>query len=367
MDGVVDNSRLLQIEANKHPLHGHLDQMISGIRRAREFKEITSDTRVLRKFAKDAVTFNRAIAMSWPLFSVFLITQPWMANLTNNNWWTYSAEYDVYGDNGSLESASFRTGMCNTAGEEMHCTNGANFTELALKYRGQDVGCGCGEGVYGEGLCPMTMYGYTLSDYVSSPPALGAMLGLGFFPLMGTWMNTAAINKHSKPSPFEAALHFNTMLAFQISYIMWGIASACIFPTAHATLTVVFLGAFLAHWCVSAKLVWKSESKDDDLEAYIVGYVAVASIVVIALGAIPRVLLTMNGAMGTHFPNLNRGIGAYAFWFAEACGLSLTFGAYPLILYAYNFRGEIEERAIPKEFMLFYEQYDASEGPQPMM
>jgi len=318
-----------------------------------EDHHVTGDVKIEKKFAKDAVSFNRAIACTWPFFALFLITQPFMANWTNNRWWSYSAEYDVYADNGTLQSANFRTGMCITPGAEMHCTNGRDFTELALKYRGADVGCGCGEGVYGEGLCPMTMYGYTLSDFVSSPPALGAMTGLGFFPLLGTWMNTASINKHAKPTKFMAALHFNTMLVFQLSYIFWSMASACIFPTTHAILTVVFLGAFLAHWVVSAKLVLASERKDDDLEAFIVTYVASASIVVILLGSIPRTLLTLNGFVGDVFPNWNRGIGSYAFWFAEAAGLSLTFGAYPLILYAYNSPLR-PEKEVPKEFRLFY-------------
>merc|ERR1712129_595882 len=37
------------------------------------------------------------------------------------------------------------------------------------------------------------------------------------------------------------------------------------------------------------------------------------------------------------FPNWNRGIGSYAFWAAEAGGLSLTFGAYPILLIAVHF------------------------------
>merc|ERR1711992_315260 len=51
------------------------------------------------------------------------------------------------------------------------------------------------------------------------------------------------------------------------------------------------------------------------------------------IGAIPRILLSLNTVLGTTwFWNLNYGYGSYAFWLAEASGLSLTFGAYPLIL-----------------------------------
>lgn len=57
-----------------------------------------------------------------------------------------------------------------------------------------------------------------------------------------------------------------------------------------------------------------------------------------SVGAIPRTFLTLNYALGTtFFPNLNFGLLSYTFWFAEALGLSLTFGAYPVILIAVYF------------------------------
>merc|ERR1712232_1159824 len=78
-------------------------------------------------------------------------------------------------------------------------------------------------------------------------------------------------------------------------------------------------------------------------QSRITRWVAMASIAVITVGAIPRVLLTTNLVLGTNLPNLNRGIGAYAFWFGEVAGLSLTFGAYPLVLIAYYLTDSAEE------------------------
>jgi hypothetical protein len=308
------------------------------------------------------VFVNRAIIVTWPLFSLYLFTQPWMSNWTNNTWHAWSATYDVYADDGSLGGSYIRKrGMCSVSASEMHCADGQNFTELALRARGTAIGCGCGEGVYGEGLCPMTFYGYTLSDYVSTAPALGAMLGLGFFPLLGTWQCTMAINKHCKPSPLWEGLHFYSMMFFQVSYILWGIASDCIFPTAHAILTVAFLGGFLAHWVVSAFLCIAQEGVKV-LEAAVVTWVAWAAICVISLGAVPRIFLTINGLGGIpgygFLPNWNRGIGAYAFWFAEVSGLSLTFGAYPLILIGYQLKvylgAELPE--VVEEYSLWYSE-----------
>jgi hypothetical protein len=282
--------------------------------------------------AQDSVFMNRMIVFSWPLFAAYLCSQPWLSNYANNTWFDYSAEYTVYARDGSIKGSWIRPGMCDTPAEYFHCTDGQNFTELALKYRGKAVGCGCGQGFLGEGLCPMTSYGYTLSDFVSTEPGIAAMLGLGFFPLLGTWRNTLMVNILAKPSKFYERVHTWSMAVFQISYVLWGVCSDCIFPTGHSVLTVVFLAAIGIHWIITA-LICVACLGLDNIESLATLYVAGTSITVITLGAIPRIFLTLNTALDvTWFPNWNYGIGAYAFWAAEAGGLSLTFGAYPIIL-----------------------------------
>jgi len=277
---------------------------------------------------------NRMILVSWPLFSIYLLSQPWLSNYVNNSYFDYSAEYDVFERNGTLqEGAPFsRPGMCDTPAKYIHCTDGQDFAALAMKARGKAVGCGCGEGFLGEGLCPMTSYGFTLSDFVSTEPGIALMLGLGFFPLLGTWKNTLMINALAKPSKLLESLHVGSMALFQVSYILWGVASCCIFPTAHAVLTVLFLGGFLAHWMITA-LICVACMGVGNIEALVTLWVASASIAIITLGAIPRILLTLNVMLGTTwFWNLNYSYGSYAFWAAEAGGLTWTFGAYPLIV-----------------------------------
>jgi hypothetical protein len=301
-------------------------------------KEDTKETKKINKLA-DLAMLNRMIVCTWPIFAIYLLTMPLIANTANNAWFGYSADYTVFHANGSEGKTYHRNvsggGMCDTPASQMHCTDGQNFTELAIKYRKAPIGCGCGQGVLGEGLCPMTYYGYTLSDFVSTEPGIGAMLGLGFFPLLGTWFNTMTVNKLSLPSAFWDRLHMGSMFFFQLSYIMWGMASDCIFPDTHAILTVAFLGGFLFHWVITAALVIAKEGVKD-FESVLISFVAYAAIGVISLGAIPRVFLTINSIAGTNLPNWNRGIGAYAFWFAEAGGLALTFGAYPLLIIGFH-------------------------------
>merc|ERR1712039_682526 len=168
---------------------------------------------------------------------------------------------------------------------------GQNFTALAIAARGKPIGCGCGQGVLGEGLCPMTSYGYTLSDFVSTGPAIAMMLGFGFFPLLGTWMNTILVNKIAEPTYLTGWIHYITLMGFQVSYILWSIASDCIFPTWHAILTVAFLGLFLAHWVCTACMCFAKFGMRG-WETKITCVVGIATVCIITLGAIPRVFLT---------------------------------------------------------------------------
>lgn len=313
----------------------------------------------------DYITLNRIILFTWPLFSLFLLTQPWVSNWANNRWAFYSADYTVHAANGAVEGTYRRSGLCTVPAHEMHCTDGQNFTELALKYRGAAFGCGCGQGILGEGLCPMTSYGHTLSDFVSTAPGLGGMLGLGFFPLLGAYQATGVINKMANPTEKIARWNMYSLIAFQLSYIAWGVCSACVFPTGHAVLTVIFLACFLEHWITTAMIClakWGLRA----VEAKITFSVALFCIVLMGLGAIPRILLTINAVTGRTtgtLPNLNRadiywGIGPYAFWFAEAAALSATFGVYPMMLIAFCHPKKARKK--PIQFAVFYSDADAN-------
>lgn len=280
----------------------------------------------------DNALLNRMVVFTWPLFAAYLLSQPWLSDWANNQWYKYSPSYPSYFANASFDRSYDRSpsGMCDTPAALMHCTNGQNFTELAIKKRGAPIGCGCGQGVLGEGLCPTTEYGYTLSDYVSTEPGIAAMLGLGFFPLLGTWKNTRYVNLLCRPTAFLEVLHMWSMIVFQFAYVLWGMASDCIFPAAHGDLTAIFLGAFLFHWVITA-FMCIAYTGWGNIESKVTFWVAVASITIIVVGATPRILLSAG------VTNLNRydrfyGLGSYSFWLAEAGGLSITFGAFPILL-----------------------------------
>lgn len=293
--------------------------------------------------------FNQCSLFWWLIFSVYMLSQPWLSNWANNKWHDYNAIRTVYYVNDtSFEKVEYKTryGICTTPLSDMVCTDGENFTELALKYRPRHpFGCGCGEGILGEGLCPRSFYGYTLSDYVSTAPALGAMLGFAFFPLMGLTKVMKVTISGCNPSFLQSRVLYGSLTSFQAFFILWGIASVCIFPKAHAILTVAFLGSFMVF---ALMLLWVLRTGDREggkhrIEESILFFGAVISFIVITAGAIPRIALTIdNKVQKPWFPNLNHGFGSYVFWLGEAIGLSIFFGLHPLVAMAKHIEGAAE-------------------------
>jgi len=292
--------------------------------------------------------FNVITLISWVLFSVFILTQPWLANWANNSMLDFRRPRITYnmgdpaGSNFTKNKFTTSYGLCTIPAAQYVCTDGSNFTELALKYRpNYPFACGCGEGVLGEGLCPRTSYGHTLSDFVSTPPALGAMLGLSMFPLIGARQLMSTIMTAYQPNARISFLLYGSLNSFQVNYIAWGMASVCIFPTAHGLLTVTFLGSFIV-FALTILYMFHQTEETMELDQKVIAGGATISFLAITLGSVPRIFLIIDGMMNkATFPDLNQGgVGSYVFWFGEAVGLSVFFGLYPLVFLSKLFTGQ---------------------------
>jgi len=286
-----------------------------------------------RWFRRTTTRLNQASVASWLLLSLFLFTQPWMANWANNNWWNYNAGVMVYADDGSkMESGHINTwysGTCSKPAHELKCTNGEDAAELAWKYRGAPVVCGPGQGFYGEALCPSTWYGFTVGGYVCPAPSLAAMFGLSVCPILGSVIYTIMINAKLEPStskkwPFR--IHSYTSLLFMLAFLMWCIFNECVSPYLHSVMTVLTVGASAVHWVITA-YICSNAGKPWELEVQVTKIVAVLATTVMVIGAI----LLSNG---------NSGYWAHSFWFAEAMVWSLTFGMHPFCVIGHHWRGD---------------------------
>eukprot|EP00931_Biecheleriopsis_adriatica_P076204 TRINITY_DN49938_c0_g1_i1.p1 TRINITY_DN49938_c0_g1~~TRINITY_DN49938_c0_g1_i1.p1 ORF type:complete len:360 (-),score=41.53 TRINITY_DN49938_c0_g1_i1:40-1062(-) len=137
--------------------------------------------------------------------------------------------------------------LCMTPPEEMHCSDGRNFADLEVVQKRmqfskrRNVGCGCSQGVIGEGSCPQDgELGFTLSSYISTPPAIAAFVGLLSPSVVSMWWAMAAVNKELQPNACMQNLQFFALLAFQISFALFAIGSDCIFLQLHLLMTRVF-------------------------------------------------------------------------------------------------------------------------------
>jgi len=290
--------------------------------------------------------FNVLTLISWVLFSVFMLFQPWLANWANNWNANFHDKHTLYnitvGGHFSSDKFSESYGRCTIPADQYVCTDGSNFTELALKYRPNHLfACGCGEGILGEGLCPRTSYGHTLSDFVSTAPGLGAMLGFAIYPLMGARQLTFSMIKQYKPSERLGLLLYGSLNCFQVNFIFWGICSICIYPAAHAVLTLTFLSSLII-FALTVLYMFHQAEKRVELEQKVILAGAIVSLFAIMLGAIPRICLTIDEmTFKPIFSNMNNGgFGSYAFWLGEVVGLSVFFGLYPLVFLSKLFIGE---------------------------
>merc|ERR1711972_1057770 len=83
--------------------------------------------------------------------------------------------------------------------QNISCMNGADLTKLAraagrLNWKGEPVACGCGQGVFGEDICPLgflgqpNMGGFTVSNYIGTAPGGAAFVLFMAGPTFMSWV-----------------------------------------------------------------------------------------------------------------------------------------------------------------------------------
>mmetsp|Transcript_52008 Transcript_52008/g.117295 ORF Transcript_52008/g.117295 Transcript_52008/m.117295 type:complete len:348 (+) Transcript_52008:106-1149(+) len=256
--------------------------------------------------------------LSWLAYSAFVLFLPMLANWANDKWHDLTPHYS-YGSEG----------LCTTPADTFVCSDGQNFTELVLARRGVLTGCGCGQGVFGEAICPFAPWGYTLSDMMTTAVGIGTLGALSIVPLSLAWQYVDVVNAHFKPMPFFAALNWWSMAAFQLSYIVWMIASNCIFPRIHTAAVYLWAFFYFIH-CCSLTLICSLQ----DRAGLISIVMSCVSSLIMILGLIPEL-----------FTSLNSGLGSYIFVTAEGISMTGAFGITPVIML---FGGSQKESSGPR-------------------
>mmetsp|Transcript_22081 Transcript_22081/g.40572 ORF Transcript_22081/g.40572 Transcript_22081/m.40572 type:complete len:353 (-) Transcript_22081:36-1094(-) len=243
--------------------------------------------------------------LAWLAYSAYVLFLPSLANWANDKWHDLKPHYSYGLD-----------GLCTTPAANFECSDGQNFTELVLARRGVPIGCGCGEGIFGEAICPFAPWGYTLSDMMTTAVGIGTLGALSIVPISLMWQYVDVVNVHFKPMPFFAALNWWSMALFQFFYIVWMIASNCIFPRIHTAAVYAWVICYFIH-CTALGLICSLQ----DRAGQIVVGMAVSSLLVMIIGLIPEL-----------FTSLNSGLGSYIFVTAEGISMTGAFGITPVVM-----------------------------------
>mmetsp|Transcript_171198 Transcript_171198/g.543832 ORF Transcript_171198/g.543832 Transcript_171198/m.543832 type:complete len:302 (-) Transcript_171198:493-1398(-) len=231
--------------------------------------------------------------------------------------------------------------LCMTPPEQMRCSDGQNFSELlVVKWRmrisgRRNVGCGCGQGVLGEGSCPQDgQLGFTLSSYTSTAPGTGAFVGLLGPSIVSMWWAMEVVHKEAQPRPWLKNLQFWVLVAFQLSFGVFAIGQDCTWTKLHVWMTIVF---YITAWVYNFTFVCIS-----------VGYGAHKSNIVQIVTRQAKIALGSTSLVATWAKTWGPILGTavvtnHAFFVLECIMLTTCFSIGPLLIMF----GRIEVESVP--------------------
>lgn len=207
--------------------------------------------------------------------------------------------------------------LCKTM---VKCSNGQSFRQLT----GSDLGCGCGEGIFGQSACPVGDYGFTISGHIVTPPATALMAILSVVPILAMWQLGGApppkkLSSQTAPAQLLAT-GFISMLIFQAMYAAFLVCTYCIFDLAHEIVVISFVAAGVVHYTSIALMqLWYYHDRAGASVIALMAGIAVAGFLGLAVaGAIYR-----GGYYGA----------AYWPWACECVALTAGFGIAPVVMW----------------------------------
>ena len=203
------------------------------------------------------------------------------------------------------------------------CSDNTSFFNIT----GSHIGCGCGQGIFGQSICPVSTYGYTISSYIATAPATGAMACVSAFPILAIWLfgtgSNNFYNSYIIPN-FITILAKTTILLFLICFFMFLFATDCIFPNLHDIVVTLFSTFGIMHYSIIA-FIYKFYYYDKKGCAYIT-YLCIISVV------------SFSGFIffGYAYYHYNIYHFQYLPWFFECLGVTVSFSIAPfMLLYEY--------------------------------
>ena len=207
----------------------------------------------------------------------------------------------------------------------VYCADGTSFYNLT----GSHFGCGCGQGIFGQNVCAVTTYGYTISGFIATAPATGAMAVLSALPCIAAWVfGTGSARFYCIVPSYLRFFSLFFLTVFQCCYIMFLFSTVCIFPDLHDWNVVIFAMSAIFHYLTVAYIY----------SIYYKNLFCAEIILVLSTGAsISFCLFVVFGHVyRVHHSIINQYellvFMKYLPWFFECVGLSLGFAIAPIML-----------------------------------
>lgn len=208
------------------------------------------DVQTQRDILPPEVAYSKTmVAISWALWAAlaaFLLFMPNYVPYLNKHFATNTCTFPTW--------ELMRT-------QNITCVNGADLTQLArdagrLNRDGEPAVCGCGQGIFGEDICPLgfldrpKMGGFTVSNYIGTPTASAAFVLFSVGPTAMAWIygtgGTGTLNAVGMTEYWLVVLTRITLFLFQVLFNTFMMATGCVLYIPHIAtsgLAVLFGGA----------------------------------------------------------------------------------------------------------------------------
>ena len=210
--------------------------------------------------------------------------------------------------------------LCKTA---VQCSNDQSFLQLT----GSELGCGCGEGIFGQSACPVAPYGYTISSFIATAPATALMAILSVVPILAMWQlgsgappkKLSSSQQKSAPAVLLATT-FISMILFQLMYAVFLVCTYCIFEMTHEIAVISFVVAGVAHYTSIALMqIWYYHDRAGASVIALMAGIAVAGFIGLAVAG----AIYSGGGYGA----------AYWPWACECVALTAGFSIAPVVMW----------------------------------
>jgi len=223
--------------------------------------------------------------------------------------------------------------VCNTPVEHLKCADGGNASMLAIDqgYKNNFI-CGGGEGLFGQAICPREKLGYSLSGFLGTASATGALVLCTSFHFVQLWrFHEIYVGLILQPSKCLHSMSWWFLWFFQVSFNIWLIFPSVSFIELHGFFLPFWVAFACAHYDTLARM---SYQKADQSSHSSVPHRRIARLIrallciglVSVAGPLP---LCANLPMDPNMSSFWMFWSTYGFWFWESFSLVCLFAPLP--------------------------------------